>query len=442
MKKDSEDYIENDDLKNEELKHFFEKDCFDNSLECGIDKSQSLAKKYWYFGEWQALIEMDIEAFDSKCEVAELYAMKASAYQQLDDLVESKKYYILASELGCSNELISKLLIAGIHNSLGKISALVQDSEKVEYHFMAAVSIEDNSDHEKLAKPKRVFNEITRLGLMQQAGNILSSELDDLSINALRPSEMKSKLATLASEIELINHQLKLSYQKSQLYIINKESSLYRNIDGSVNVKELKKLSPSQLGQDVWALEKNDFKKSGFFVEFGATDGVLLSNTYLLEKEFLWDGICAEPNPKFYKELKKNRSCTISNACISGNTGDIVEFILANEYGGIAESAKRGKHKSKVEAYEISNKSLHLKTISLDDFLQENNAPEIIDYLSIDTEGSEYEILSSFPFDKWFVRCLSVEHNFGEQRELIYKLLSSLGYTRVACEWDDLYYKS
>ncbi|QLE96772.1 FkbM family methyltransferase [Neptunomonas phycophila] len=192
----------------------------------------------------------------------------------------------------------------------------------------------------------------------------------------------------------------------------------------------------------MWALEKNDFKKSGFFVEFGATDGVLLSNTYLLEKEFLWDGICAEPNPKFYKELKKNRSCTISNACISGNTGDIVEFILANEYGGIAESAKRGKHKSKVEAYEISNKSLHLKTISLDDFLQENNAPEIIDYLSIDTEGSEYEILSSFPFDKWFVRCLSVEHNFGEQRELIYKLLSSLGYTRVACEWDDLYYKS
>ncbi|QLE96771.1 hypothetical protein [Neptunomonas phycophila] len=149
MKKDSEDYIENDDLKNEELKHFFEKDCFDNSLECGIDKSQSLAKKYWYFGEWQALIEMDIEAFDSKCEVAELYAMKASAYQQLDDLVESKKYYILASELGCSNELISKLLIAGIHNSLGKISALVQDSEKVEYHF-AAVSIEDNSDRNSI----------------------------------------------------------------------------------------------------------------------------------------------------------------------------------------------------------------------------------------------------------------------------------------------------
>lgn len=57
----------------------------------------------------------------------------------------------------------------------------------------------------------------------------------------------------------------------------------------------------------------------------------------------------------------------------------------------------------KVKAYEEQSQSLVLETISLHDFLVKHNAPKDIDYISIDTEGNEFSILKTFPFDKWNV---------------------------------------
>ena len=78
------------------------------------------------------------------------------------------------------------------------------------------------------------------------------------------------------------------------------------------------------------------------------------------------------------------------------------------------------------------------------DLLIENSAPEYIDYLSIDTEGSELRILKAFDFSKYTFGVITVEHNYTSDRELIYKLLSSAGYTRrfeAVSKWDDWYFK-
>ena len=64
-----------------------------------------------------------------------------------------------------------------------------------------------------------------------------------------------------------------------------------------------------------------------------------------------------------------------------------------------------------------------------------------IDYLSIDTEGSEYEILSAFPFEKWNIRLITVEHNFTDKRRLIQSLMTSKGYGCKEIQWDDWYEK-
>ena len=90
----------------------------------------------------------------------------------------------------------------------------------------------------------------------------------------------------------------------------------------------------------------------------------------------------------------------------------------------------------------MRGESYLVSTVSLNDLLEEHQAPSLIDYISIDTEGSEFDILNSLDFDKWSFRTLTVEHNFAEQRDHIYQLLTANGYLRVNTEmsrFDDWY---
>lgn len=169
---------------------------------------------------------------------------------------------------------------------------------------------------------------------------------------------------------------------------------------------------------------------------------MLLSNTYLLEQGYDWTGLCAEPNPAFFEKLQRNRRCLTLPDCIGPRSGEEVEFVLADEYGGFARHAELDNHASRRAAYRESGGLIRLTTIALDDFLRKHGAPRRIDYLSIDTEGSEYEILSAFPFEEWDIRLLTVEHNFTPIREDIRRLLEGHGYVRTKMKWDDWYAKT
>ena len=79
---------------------------------------------------------------------------------------------------------------------------------------------------------------------------------------------------------------------------------------------EFSKLAPkscSQLGQDLFAVSQSQIKRGGFFVEFGASNGLTLSNTYLLEKELQWTGILAEPARCWQQALRENRTADIDS---------------------------------------------------------------------------------------------------------------------------------
>lgn len=198
----------------------------------------------------------------------------------------------------------------------------------------------------------------------------------------------------------------------------------------------------SQIQQDIFALFING-EKPGYFVEFGACDGIYLSNTYLLEKEYGWTGILAEPIKSYFDELQKNRACHTDNFCVGNTTGDLVDFTEVNidsdmGLSGITEHSKYDHH---AETRKNNSTRYKVETISLNDLLDKYNAPQVIDYLSIDTEGSELDILSAYDFSRKF-KCISVEHNGTENREKIYSLLSSHGYERVLMDyskWDDWY---
>ena len=86
-----------------------------------------------------------------------------------------------------------------------------------------------------------------------------------------------------------------------------------------------------------------------------------------------------------------------------------------------------------------------VETISLNDLLSNFDAPSKIDYLSIDTEGSEFEILKDFHFHKYQFSVITCEHNFTPMREKIYSLLTQNGYVRKyphLSQFDDWYIKA
>ena len=202
----------------------------------------------------------------------------------------------------------------------------------------------------------------------------------------------------------------------------------------------LAKRSHSQLRQDLFVLSELDFRKGGYFVEFGATDGVNLSNTYLLEKEFEWNGILAEPAKCWHDELRTNRACHIDTNCVWSESDKILTFneVESAELSTIDRYASGDSHRSSRER----GQTYDVHTISLMNLLKKYDAPNEIDYISIDTEGSEYEILSKFDFAKYRFKVITCEHNFTPMRESIYKLLIAHGYRRkffALSRFDDWY---
>ncbi|AKK30257.1 hypothetical protein AB431_05185 [Mycobacterium sp. EPa45] len=198
--------------------------------------------------------------------------------------------------------------------------------------------------------------------------------------------------------------------------------------------------SKAQLRQDLFVLSCLGFKTGGFFVEFGATNGLDLSNTYLLEKEFNWTGILAEPARCWHGPLRENRSASIETNCVWRDSTSSLLFneVRSAEYSTVSTYSGTDSH---VEIRRIG-REYQVETISLMDLLEKHNAPEVIDYLSIDTEGSEFEILEAFDFSKYKFRVITCEHNYTPMREKILELLSAKGYSRVFQEityFDDWY---
>lgn len=187
--------------------------------------------------------------------------------------------------------------------------------------------------------------------------------------------------------------------------------------------------SRSQLMQDLFVVsELGDRRDRGFFVEFGATDGVALSNSWLLEKRLGWRGILAEPARCWHEALRRNRTCVVETECVWSRTGEWLDFteVASPEYSTLSEFAAADAHaqiRTDCHRYQVA-------TVSLLDLMLRHAAPSDPDFLSIDTEGSELEILRDFAFDRYPFKVITCEHNHARLREPLRRLLESKGYRR------------
>jgi FkbM family methyltransferase len=189
----------------------------------------------------------------------------------------------------------------------------------------------------------------------------------------------------------------------------------------------------SQLGQDL-LIEKfylDSSYKNKYFVDVGAHDGITYSNTYLFEKKYNWKGLCIEPNPNIFIKLKQNRNCIVENLAVSSELGS-QNFIAieghSNMLSGI-ESNYSKKHlkriKNEVKIYNQKVMNLNIKTNTLKILFDEYEI-EKVSFISIDTEGSELEVLKSIDFKDIEIDFIVIENN--EQRRNIKKYLRKFEY--------------
>lgn len=189
----------------------------------------------------------------------------------------------------------------------------------------------------------------------------------------------------------------------------------------------------SQYGQDKWVAEEmfpNQTK--GYFVDLAAGDGIFLSNTYFLEKNLKWKGLCIEPS-SFFTQLKQNRNCDCSDSVVmqDGFEVEFTEYEKTTEFEHLL-SAVSGTSKA---PYPVKSVTKHT-SVSLDTLLNKYNAPPTIEYISMDIEGSEPYVLQDFlPKNKRTVLTWSIECNpYSEHESLILSWMEKYGYELVIKE--------
>lgn len=159
--------------------------------------------------------------------------------------------------------------------------------------------------------------------------------------------------------------------------------------------------------------------RGGFFVDVGANDPEIGSQTWHLEK-LGWRGVLVEPQPALAEKLKERRSAAVfACACSSPqNAGKILPFQLA---GGLSSLNLNffvaGMHKEEI---------IEVSTRTLDDVLSEANAPVPIDLLSIDVESHEIEVLNGLTLERWRPRLIFIEDHVLNLR--LHRYLRSRGY--------------
>lgn len=183
-------------------------------------------------------------------------------------------------------------------------------------------------------------------------------------------------------------------------------------------------------------------KKKGFFIDIGAHDGKTLSNSLFFEESNNWNGICIEPNPTVFAKLNSFRKSTNLNVCI-GNSNKTIKFTQIEGYAemlsGISESYDE-RHIQRIDR-DIASKGgkrneIDVEMITINSIESLKN--QHVDFISIDTEGNEFDIVSSMDFSSLDVEAIVIENNYKDTR--IADFLAGFDYVLFfKLDFDDVY---
>lgn len=130
------------------------------------------ARTQWQFGDWESLIKIERETLQHHPDRAKLALLAAAGHLQQGDNNTARQFTHLAQEWGCSKKLISQILIAGVHNSLGRASAINGDGQRALQHFENAIAAGVPAGEIRLLSKARLGEQLEQLGLTENKLNL------------------------------------------------------------------------------------------------------------------------------------------------------------------------------------------------------------------------------------------------------------------------------
>ncbi|GHT82959.1 hypothetical protein FACS1894137_02910 [Spirochaetia bacterium] len=187
-----------------------------------------------------------------------------------------------------------------------------------------------------------------------------------------------------------------------------------------------------QIDQDLLAYLYFKGKRTGFYIDIGANDGISINNTYVFE-QLGWTGVCIEPLPDTFEQLKKNRKCDCYNVAIADQSGNKIDFLKAcgmETWSGL-KSQMSDVHKKHIINSRKKIEVIKVKTLTFNDLMDNYEGITFIDFMSIDVEGAEMSILETIDFNKYRFGLLIIENaeDHPGDGEKMKKFMLDKGYT-------------
>lgn len=167
-------------------------------------------------------------------------------------------------------------------------------------------------------------------------------------------------------------------------------------------------------------------------MDVATNDPIGISNTYFMEKCLGWKGMCVEAHPQYLGVINNARNCALVPTCVTNKSGQKVVFALDSGLSGIMSTNKNKR------AWEKSGKNvptirIECSTMALE---AERYKIKLVDYLSLDVEGHELEVLKGFDWDRIKINVMTIEAGNGRVND-IQEFLEEKGYVRHTPDLDE-----
>jgi len=241
-----------------------------------------------------------------------------------------------------------------------------------------------------------------------------------------------------------MDHPLLIDYLKSAM---DKPSGVEPDLKDPEGIKNQR----GQTGQVNTILKFFNNKKNGFFIEAGAWDGEDLSNTIFLETQMDWTGLLVEPNKGVYQKLlRKKRNSHSINSCLSiRKYAEKVKFDTADVFGAIEDEDNpnkdelldlRNRYQNQFRHKDVARESVIVQCYPLYSLLLSLGNPKV-DFMSLDIEGSELDVLQTIPFDKVQIDLFLIETQHSNETAIT-ELMAKNGYEMQPMPpYDHIYFR-